>query len=369
MSFCCFIKEAGLRYDLRKGNFRDGWEKFIPSLAAKIRITEEYSRNCGSCGLRKNCRSCPAYAYLEHHRFSAKIDYLCEIARENERFKEDWRKNHRRYYRIADITLQMDSDLPITDSTFRSKFRLFEVGAPGEDTVCLRHHFFLPDLADKELGKEIYRKEPWAIYKRNGSWVYLGISFAQGNNEQLRQAAVFNSGHTIGRIYNTRPDVFSKGNLSSLTLFPTDQILLARILADRQGCFLHSCGVNFNGRGLLFVGRSEVGKSTIGLKIYGTWSHGDVSEVSCGSAPLNAIMFLEKAKENRLIPLADKKEIIKRILSCVIRPVVTVDWWEKTLALVEKIPDRSPSYILKFDKSGEIIKLLEKICAARNGLL
>jgi len=30
MSFCCFVKDPALRYDLRRGSFREAWEEFIP---------------------------------------------------------------------------------------------------------------------------------------------------------------------------------------------------------------------------------------------------------------------------------------------------------------------------------------------------
>jgi hypothetical protein len=159
---------------------------------------------------------------------------------------------------------------------------------------------------------------------------------------------------------------------------------LARILADREGCFIHSCGVNFNGKGLLFVGHSEAGKSTMatmlrgkaeilcddriiirksqaGFNIYGTWSHGDVHDISGNSAPLRAILFLEKAKENKVILITDKREISNRLLSYLIRPFVTTDWWEKTLDLIESISENAPCYVLRFDKSGEIVNVLKEL--------
>jgi hypothetical protein len=98
-----------------------------------------------------------------------------------------------------------------------------------------------------------------------------------------------------------------------------------------------------------------------GFRIYGTWSHGDVPDVSANSAPLQAIMFLEKADENLLIPLQDKKEITKRLLACLIKPFVTVDWWEKTLLLVDKLAQEVPCYALRFDKSGKVIDILKKL--------
>jgi MoaA/NifB/PqqE/SkfB family radical SAM enzyme len=394
MTFCCFIKDPSFCYDLRNGSFQDCWDNFIPSLATKVKVTEEYKKNCGSCDLRKDCRFCPVYGYLEHRDFNKKVEYLCAVARENRKFKENWQKNHRRYFKIADITIQVESDLPIKDSTFHPKFKLFEVDGPGEDTIFIRHHFSLPDLDGRNLGRECYRKAPWAIYKSNGSWVYLGISPTLGD-KSLHRVVTFNSDHTRARIYNDKEEIFLKGNLHSLTMFPSDQILLARILADRQGCYLHSCGVNFEGKGLLFVGHSEAGKSTMAtmlkgkaeilcddriiirqsldfardslrspqteFRIYGTWSHGDVPDVSSNSAALKAIMFLEKADENRIISLEDKKEITRRLLACLIKPFVTVDWWGNTLALIDKMVTEIPCYVLNFDKRGKAVDLLRQL--------
>ena len=383
MTFCSFVKDPELSYDLRKGNFQKAWEEFIPSLANKIKITEEYKKNCGSCEFRKDCRFCPVYGYLEYGDFNAKVEYLCAVARKNREFKHSWQKNHRRYYRIGDITIQVESDLPFSEETFHPKFKHFQVKGPVEDTISIRHHFSLPDLNGSDLGKEFYHKPPWAIYKNNGSWVYLGISPTQGD-KSLHRVVTFNAEHTCARIYNDKEETFLKGNLHSLTMFPTDQILLARILADRQGCFLHCCGVNFEGKGLLFAGHSEAGKSTMarmlkgkaeilcddriiirkrakGFKIYGTWSHGDVPDVSASSLPLRAIMFLEKAEENKLLPIKDKNEITRRILAYLIRPFVTTDWWEKTLLLVDKIAQEVPCYALRFDKSGKVVDVLRKL--------
>ena len=383
MTFCYLIKDRRLKYDLRVGTFKEAWEKFIPSLANKVKITEEYKKNCGSCNLSKHCSYCPVYGYLEHGRFGARVNYLCKIARENKKFKENWIRKHRRYYRIADITIQIDSDLPFKKETFHPKFKHFEISELEQDTIFIRHHFSLPDLSGRDLGQEFYRKPPWAIYNKNGSWVYLGIS-PDKSDKRLHRVVVFSSDHTHAKIYNENETVFLKGNLDSLTLFPSDQILLARILADRKGCFLHSCGVDFNGKGLLFVGHSGAGKSTMakllkgkakilcddriivrkyedGFKIFGTWSHGTVPDISPDSCPLKNIFFLRKAKYNRIIPVTDKKSLVKNLLSYIIRPLVTRDWWEKTLELVDEIITSVPCYELYFEENGKIVKLLERL--------
>jgi len=383
MSFCCFVKDPVLRYDLRKGSFSEAWDKFIPSLARKIKITKTYKKNCGSCASRKDCRWCPVYGFLEHGRYDGKVEHLCAVAAQNKKFKENWLENHRRYFKIADMTIQVESDLPFKSDTFDPKFKHFETSGPGKDTIRLRHHFSLPEL-NKNFGKEIYRKSPWAIYKKGESWIYLGISTVPADgNGNLHRVVTFNSDHTRSRIYNDKADVFSKGNVHALTLFPTDQILVARLLADRKACFLHSAGVILKGNGLLFVGHSSAGKSTMckmlkgkaeilcddrnivrwkpgGFRVYGTWSHGEIPEVSGNSAPLRAIYFLKKSLKNEATLLKDKKVITAKLLACLIKPFVTPDWWDKTLSVVEKIAQEVPCYVLEFDKSGKVLAQLKK---------
>ena len=383
MSFCCFIKVTALRYNLRQGTFKEAWEIFIPSLADNVRGGKEYFENCGACKLRDDCRWCPAYGYLEHRRFSAKVEYLCELARVNRQFKEAWRQQHCRYYRIAGVTIQVESDLPISDQTFAAKFKTFQAAGPGEDIISLRHHFALPELRGKDLGRQVYRKLPWAIYQRSRSWIYTGIS-PPVHDGSVNGVAVFNEDHSRGRIYHNGEETFRRGNLHALTLFPSDQILLARALADRQACFFHAAGVDIDGKGLLLVGHSDAGKTTAatmmqsrgkvlcddriivrrwpdGLRIYGTWSHGDLADVSAGSAPLSAILFLEKAAANRLVPVTKSFETARLLAQHVVKSLVTADWWTKVLALIEKIALDVPAYRLRFDKSGRMVDAVVKI--------
>lgn len=384
MSFCTFIKDPALRYDLRNGSVADAWDNFIPSLAEKVIGSEEYLSGCASCEERKNCRWCPVYGYLEHGDYSRKVEYLCEVARENKKYRENWQKTHRVFYQIGGITIQVEADLPITENTFHPKLDAFKVSGPGEDTVYIRHHFALPDLEGKDLGERIYSKPPWSIYKKGDAWIYLGISPTAGEKD-IHSVAVFNKDHNRGEIYHTDNKVFKKGDLTALTLFPTDQILVGRLLADRQGCYLHSCGIVLDGKGLLFVGHSEAGKSTTslmmknaggeilcddriivrkqpeGFRIYGTWSHGDVPDVSANSTPLHVIFFLEQSKENQLIRITDKKAIFKKLIACLIKPAETTEWWEKELSVLEQITQKVPVYRMLFDKSGVIVGKIKEI--------
>lgn len=385
MSLCSFVKDDGLRYDLRAGGFREGWDIFLPSLVDREVGGKEYEENCGTCSLREDCLWCPAFGYLEHRRSSAKVEYLCSVARETKTFKETREKNHCRYYRIAGITIRVESDLPITDPTFSPKFRGFETDGAGEDTIVLRHVFSLPDLSRLDLGVEVYRKAPWAIYRKENSWIYVGL-LPEPKDKGIDSVAVFSQDHSHGMIYHSerQKELYLRGNLQSLTLFPTDQILLARVLADREGCYLHSAGGILENKGLLFVGHSDAGKSTMatmlkgkaeilcddriivreepkGFRMHGTWSHGDVAEVSAASAPLSALLFLNKSERNLVTPIKDKGEKFRKLLPYLIKPLETKDWWERMLALVQRIASEVPCYTLEFDKSGAVIDLLTSL--------
>jgi len=264
------------------------------------------------------------------------------MAGENRTSQEDRKQQYHRYYHIAGITIRMEADLPITDRTFAPKFREFEVDRLGTDLITIRHHFRLPELKAQDLGKEFLRRPPWVIYRQGGTWIYwpLAPDPADPNSYAF---AIFNQDHTWGRIFNNGEDSFLQGGLNSLVTFATDQVLLARVLADRQGCFFHSSAAVLNHRGLLFVGHSEAGKSTIvkmlngkaqilcddrnivrrwpeGFRVHGTWNHGEVPLVSSASAPLGAIFFLKKSSKNCLLPLENVKEIVGKLIACLIKP-------------------------------------------------
>lgn len=293
------------------------------------------------------------------------------------------------YYQIADISIAVHSDLPIRQSTFAPKFEIFRVEEPGDDLVEIHHHFGLPEMDLESFGEPVYRKPPWAIIPRDDGWLYLGV-LPEDFEDPLWKVAFFNHDHSVGHVYHTSDAGFVNGNLHALTGFPTDQIWLARLLADRGGVFIHSAGAILNGKGFLFVGHSEAGKSTTtqmlldvknqdspgldveilcddrniirrqtgGWQVYGSWSHGDIPNVSANAAPLHAICFLEQAFENNLIPISNHQESFRKLLSCVIKPFVTANWWHNTLDVVDQLTREVPCYKMCFDKSGKIINNL-----------
>jgi hypothetical protein len=228
----------------------------------------------------------------------------------------------------------------------------------------------------------VQRTPPWAIYRQPHAWVYRGITSEDDEGEPHR-LAIFTEDHGRATIFRD-PGLFESRPLHALTTFPSDQILLARILADRQACMVHASGIIVDGQGLLFVGHSDAGKSTMikllrgqgeilcddriivrrwpeGFAMHGTWSHGELPDVSPAGAPLRAILYLDQATTNELIPISDKVERLGGVLSHVVRPLVTADWWEKTLDVAGRIAAEVPAYRLRFDLSGQVVDLLKQL--------
>ena len=383
MTFCSFIKDPTLRYDLRKGDFTECWERFIPSLADQVRGGKEYKENCGSCTRRQHCWWCPAYAYLEHRCFSAKIEYLCAVADANSKFKAKWKARHQRCYKIADIPIQVNSDIAIKEGTFAGKFKPFEAKGPTRDQISLWHHFSLPDLRRICQGKEVYRRPPWAVLKYKDSWIY--IKAERGIKQSSPKiVAVFNNNHTRADIYFPDEDAFIKGGVSSLTFPHSDHLVIARIIADRHGGLFHSSGMIMSMNGLLIIGesihrRSELLRTLSGsakilcdegiivqshkgrLRIHGTWFNGKIEEVSPSPAPLRGMFFLAENARLPIAPIINTEEVNERLLASLIRPlVVENDWWKNELSLIEEMSLKVPSFYLRLDKADNMANTLKE---------
>ncbi|HOW86145.1 MAG TPA: radical SAM protein [Candidatus Aminicenantes bacterium] len=382
LSFCSFVKDAGLRLDLRTMSFAEAWNERLPRLAGAVLPTKAYADGCGACELRSGCRWCPVYAFLEHGDHSARIDYLCAVARETRRARTAWLGTHRRRFRVAGLAVDVEADRPIAADTFDPKFELFRAEADGPPDIVLRHHFALPDLEAFDLGREVYRHPPWAVYRRGASWIYVMIGPDPGD-PTVHRVMVFDDGHTRGRIYSPSDEFFRAGRLDSLAMLPSDQLVLARALPAFGGLFVHASAVDMAGRGLVFAGPSEAGKSTIarliggrarllcddrvvirrspgGFRVHGTWNHGEIPTVSPGSAPLRAVFFLRQAAANRLDRVDDPRAVLRDFLPRLVRPLLSADWWERALDLAGEIVRQIPFYDLSFDKSGAIVGALEE---------
>jgi hypothetical protein len=122
-------------------------------------------------------------------------------------------------------------------------------------------------------------------------------------------------------------------------VYPFDEVVFLARLARGRGVLVHACGVALQGRGLLFLGTSGAGKSTIaklwserggavilsddriviraegpGYRIYGTPWHGEAGLEAPVAAPLEAVFILEQAPRNRLLDMIPSQAVAQMMV-------------------------------------------------------
>ena len=290
-----------------------------------------------------------------------------------------------KYYKVAGVTVEVRSGLPITENTFHPKFRQFEVDGPGDDNVLISHFFDSPYPTDElaQGAKEVYNKDQWRIFKTDNAWIYRFTSLSPLDPGH---AAVgkFSHDHQVVEIYpvDIGKEQYRSGRFTALTLFNSDQILFSKLLCDRNGVIIHANGFDIGGNGILLAGVSGAGKSTLSqmlkkrganilcddrmfvrrdediFNIYGNWCHGTVPDTSALSAPLKAVFFLEQADENLLEKIEDRNAVTHRVLQALVRPFLSLDGWTQTFQTIEAFVRKVSCYRLQFDLSGDICDMI-----------
>ncbi|MCG2703537.1 MAG: hypothetical protein L6366_04095 [Candidatus Omnitrophica bacterium] len=211
----------------------------------------------------------------------------------------------------------------------------------GAADIRLNVHRGLPPRM--ELGKEIFNSESnWSLYRHNTGWVFSFRAVVTGPEPYA--VAVINEDFSRGDIYVRGPDAleFTSGGLPLLNPleYPVDEVLMLHLLARGRGVLFHSCGIDFRGKGILFIGVSGTGKSTTAniwgadkdatvlsddriivrrpgrrFLMYGTPWHGDSRHCAQAEVPLEKVFFLKHAPENYIIPLNDINAV-SRLLVC-----------------------------------------------------
>jgi len=224
---------------------------------------------------------------------------------------------------------------------------------------------------------------PWSLHHDRGKWViYLRSS---GSSPGLYQVAILDPDFRSGEIYSKsqRPD----GELLPFPLrYPLAEVLMMNLLSLGWGVLLHACGVSDHGRGLLFVGSSGAGKSTMaelwkngeGVTIlsddrvivreeegrfwaYGTPWHGDARLCSPESVPLEAIFLIRHGGENSIMRLEEARKVVSGLL---VRSFPTF-WKAEGMAFALEFLDRMsrgvPCYDLGFMPDKSIVQLVRSV--------
>lgn len=161
--------------------------------------------------------------------------------------------------------------------------------------------------------------------------------------------------------------------------------LTARLALRAEGVILHGSAVCVEGGGLVFVGPSGAGKTTLagwcrdeagatvlnderivmwrdrnGWQVAGTPWRGELSEVSGGGVPLRQIFFLRQAGAHRFVRRPPAQCLTELIPQCFL-PIWSRKGMECLLATAAGLAAEIPSGELQFAKDRSIVSYLQRL--------
>ena len=275
---------------------------------------------------------------------------------------------------IGDVSISIQGDLLKSDWEIMPAYRPF-IGC-GEADIHLRLH---QGITDCPLGEEkVFDCPPiWTLYRQNETSV----------------VRIFHTLSDLERILVLPPhlektDIYFAGEpclFPDPFYGPTMELLMIHYLAKKRGAIIHACSMSKSGRGILFVGESGAGKSTMAgmwdqvkdvevlsddrtivrkkgrqFWIYGTPWHGEAKFGSAQEVRLERIFFLKHGQENRI------KEIkgidpVSKLLTCSFLP-----YWEPkgmafALDLFTDLTAKVHCQELFFKPDASILNFMENI--------
>lgn len=205
------------------------------------------------------------------------------------------------------------------------------------------------DYPPVDLGAEIFaarhapeQREPsWSLHAQaDGRWALV---------VNVDSAAAFRQ-----RVALLEPDM-SRGDLilypkvspslSFPLMAPLDRVLVLNLLTRRRGILLHACGIDDGGKGIVFAGPSDAGKTTLArlwhnvpgvkvlgdealvlrevggeVRVYGTPWPGEAGLADPGGVPLHRVFFVQHADRNGVRALGEALVVRKLLAQTVLLP-------------------------------------------------
>jgi hypothetical protein len=267
--------------------------------------------------------------------------------------------------KIAGITISFDRNGIDFGIELDPAYRPFFVDSQPDLITHLKDN--TPDFPSKEV---VFDSAPvWTMY-REGNRSIIKV-FPEEEIPFRERVLVFDSRFRSTDLYIRPNPLYSSLPLDPL-LFPVGELLMINFLASNKGVILHSCGIEIDGEGFLFVGISGAGKTTWASMyekeanvtilsddriivrkkdgvfwMYGTPWHGDVKLASPRGAPLKKVFFIRHDVENTARRVAGI-EAVSKYLVCSFPPFWNPEGMQFTLGFLSDLSSRVPGYDLGF---------------------
>jgi len=245
----------------------------------------------------------------------------------------------------------------------------------GKTDISLRLH---RGIHENGVGEKVFESLPiWTLYRVNGRYVIrLFPEMADLQRtlflpRHLKHADLYFA-HDCIRFINPY-------------FGPTMELLLIHYLAQGRGLILHSCGIAIEDRGIIFLGESGAGKSTIArmwaqengvdilsddrvivrkqgreFRVYGTPWHGEAAFGSPREARLERIFFLRHGQKNSAQDMKGL-DLVSHLLTCSFPPLWDSQGMEFVLEFFTQVAAQVPCQELSFRPEKNALALVKKI--------
>ena len=234
--------------------------------------------------------------------------------------------------RIGEVSFSIEGDARTADWEIPLAYRPFV--QPGAGDIGLHLHRGIPDNL---TGEKVFESPPvWGLYRKDDTSI-IKISDALSGVERI---LVFPSPFETAHLYFPE----QSGRFDDPFYGPTMELLMVNYLAQDRGAIVHACGIERKGGGILFVGNSGAGKSTMAtmwaqespddvlsddriivrkkgdrFRMYGTPWHGDASFVSPRGVTVERVFFLRHGQENSIEEIKGI-DSVSRLITCSFLP-------------------------------------------------
>lgn len=287
-------------------------------------------------------------------------------------------------YKIGkvNIEIQMPEEMLMPENMDK-----FLVKDSLEEPIAMRYYLeFTDDIIG--LGNEMYSKKvPGKEAVRNNIRVFQTAEgecrFMSLIGADIPYAVTLQGADKITKVWFWKE---YERLLSHDTVFDS-ALSLEKLMIASEALILHSAYINYHGKAVLFSAPSETGKSTqanLWEKYRGTYTvNGDRSLLIrepdgwyaygwpiCGSSgicrneiyPVQAIVMLKQAKENKAFPLKGI-QALREVMG-----QITINGWDadfqmKAMDGIERLLEEVPVYRLECDISEHAVECLEKALA------
>jgi hypothetical protein len=235
-------------------------------------------------------------------------------------------------------------------------------------------HLGTPEL---ELGNRAFDSPPiWRLYRNCGkSVIKIFDSYSD-----LQRLLVLSPEFKRADLYFTEPSSHGADPFFG----PTMELLMINYLAQGYGVIIHACGIDYNGKGMLFTGESGAGKSTLAnlwdrakaatvlsddrtivryidgeFRIYGTPWHGEAKFGAPHGVKLEKIFFLRHSQKNAIQSLS-RVESVLQMLQCSFPPYWDAAGMEFTMGFFEEIATAVPCCELAFRPDDSVMEMVKR---------